>query len=177
MNKSDDVKTHYVCPDCGSIDMKVAGRGILKADGTSTSTAVCPNCGWSGPLSETHGFVTTEDMFTTERLAGVMLRVVTKHAAGPLVQVLEFAGIIPKMMHKAQVHEGVVWTQDMVDDHDLIAQETRDTVMRKIFEATLTTSFMAAAEQYGKNKDALAAIVKRGELAKPSVFGGDVGPS
>jgi ribosomal protein S27AE len=154
----------HFCPDCGSIDLvhtPIAGN------------VKCPNCGWGGALSQTIGAVSREQFWDAERLAAVLLRVVTAHAAGPMVQVLEFAGILPRKIGALEVRgreviDGgkrvVVETPEEMAEyiraaeirarspetkaHNARVQQMRDAVMRRIFEAAITAGFEEAERQH-----------------------------
>ena len=145
-------ETHYACPDCGSIDLEISGEGLRDVDDKSLARAECPNCAWAGALKDTVGFATTENVFTAERLGEVMLRVSAKHAAGPLVQVLEWAGLLPPVLEAAPPAEatqgGEPWTVEDLERHNELAQQMRNEVMRATFEAFITASFEKAAEMH-----------------------------
>jgi hypothetical protein len=130
------MEARHCCPDCGSIDLVVTSKGLLGADGKSLSRATCPNCAWEGPLKDTIGLATTEQVWTTERIAEVMLRVSSKHAAGPLIQLLEYIGLVPAMQ------EG---TSSEARGHNDIVQLIRDRVARSTFEGMVTAAFEEAA--------------------------------
>lgn len=105
-------EVHHSCPDCGSIDVEVS---VLSKE------ARCPNCEWKGSASSTVGVATSENFWTIERIGEVLLRVISKHGAGPMCQVFEFVGILDK------------------DD-----QPARDVIMQAASAAAITAAFEAA---------------------------------
>lgn len=127
-------EARHTCPDCGFIDLMIEGEVIRKAE--------CPNCGWMGPLQSTIGVATTEQLWGIERVGNVLLRTIAIHAAGPLVQALEFIGLLPKKRSTttiAEATENAQWNQQ--------AQMSRDAVMQKITEAAVTAAFEEAERQ------------------------------
>ncbi len=187
---SGQAEAHYTCPDCGSIDLAIRGEGIKDSEGKSLARATCPNCAWDGNLSDTIGFATTETVWTVERIAEVLLRVSTKHAAGPIIQVLEFSGLIPKHMDEApppEQNQGRNWSDEKLKQHNELAQIIRDRVARRVFESFVTAAFEEAAEtnkMYCIEMDMPLHELLKGEspnpaetgtLRKPAKkFGGDV---
>jgi hypothetical protein len=61
-----------------------------------TALATCPNCDWTGKATDTVGVASSEDFWDIERVGEVLLRVISKHGAGPICQVFEFVGILEK---------------------------------------------------------------------------------
>lgn len=139
-------EARYFCPDCGSIDLVVAASAVLSVAGGSGSTAQCPNCEWSGALSETIGAVSSEQFWDAERVGRVLLRVVQKRAAGPLVQVLEFVGILPRF--KTVDSELSEKDKTGLVAYNTMVQNCRDHVMREMFAASITAGFEAAEEAH-----------------------------
>ena len=134
-------EARHFCPDCGSIDLVIERKYVTMSAAEDTgATAKCPNCSWDGALSKTLGAVSAEQFWDIERVGDVLLRVVQKNAAGPMVQVLEFAGLLPRL--KQAPDEEV--TAAMLADHNALAQQCRDIVMREVFEASITAGFAAA---------------------------------
>ena len=128
-------EVQHFCPDCGAIDLVTQGEGVLDKEGRSTATATCPNCSWSGPLSDSLGAATTERFFNIDKVGEILLRVITKNAAGPLVQVLEYLGLLPRFVE----YEGVKGAEEMI-------QQARDYTMRRILSSALETSMEASLE-------------------------------
>jgi hypothetical protein len=161
-------EARHFCPDCGSIDLRVTNSGLTGPDGESLARGSCPNCSWEGPLSKTIGAVTQEQFWDSDRVGDVLLRVMAKNAAGPLVQVLEFIGLLPRMRFKPRdLPEGTI-TQSMFDDYHALKKEweiynqhteeehakwnaavqvTRNNVMRRIMADALSGAFEEAERQ------------------------------
>jgi len=135
-------EARYFCPDCGSIDLVVEKSDVLTAAGGSGSTARCPNCEWQGALSSTIGAVSAEQFWDVERVANLLLRVVQKNAAGPMVQSLEFVGILPRMKSAPDDQTSL----ENLESHNRVVQGCRDHVLREMFAAAISAGF-AAAEQ------------------------------
>lgn len=140
----------HFCPDCGSIDLDMTTKGgiITRPD---TNTARCPNCGWSGPVSKTIGAVTTEQFWDAERVGEVMLRVMAIHGAGPLVQALEFIGLLPRMKevppYDLLYDDGLPPPRQVAMKWNAEAQNSRNAVMQAIMEAAITAAFEEAERQ------------------------------
>jgi hypothetical protein len=111
----------YICPQCGCPDIEVAQSSlVLPAKERPTR---CPNCKWTGMLSDAAGIASTEKLFDTKAVLNLLLYVVSKHAAGPVAQALKFIGLL--------------------EDGD---QEGLDKVMRAATAGMVEGAFMAAAE-------------------------------
>jgi len=129
-------EARYFCPECGGMELAVTTPStVVDKDGLQASnSAVCQLCGWEGTLKDTLGAVSSEEFYDIEKVGNILLRVVTKHASGPLCQALELVGII---------RPG--------------DEEGRAKVLRAAFEGCITGSFEAAAghyaEQQSQNKD------------------------
>lgn len=130
-------EARYFCPDCGSVDLIITGEVVKNVE--------CPNCGWKGPINETLGLATTEKIWDIERIGSVMLRTMAVHAAGPLVQALEFIGLLQKKIvlqnstETAEHVRQVLWNKEV--------QRSRDSVMQRICEAAITAGFNEAERQ------------------------------
>jgi len=174
-----------MCPECGCIDLEVKGIGLVDAENMSMATASCPNCQWNGSTRDTVGMATTERLWTIERLGETMLRVSTKHAAGPIVQLLEFSGLLPKILDEApppEKNDGKVWSDKDLKTHNELAQQMRDVVMQSIFESMLRSSFETAAnanrvyaKAMGVQPHVLATEFVE-DMPADNVFGGNVRP-
>lgn len=127
------------CPECGSIDMVVESTNILTQ---GENKAQCPNCGWEGPTRETVAafFKDKDVVWSIERIGAVLLGVVTEYAAGPMVQVFEFAG--------------------MVEPDDM---EGKGKIMRACVEAVTAAGFIQAHEVHVEN---LKKRVEAGEVSE-----------
>ena len=141
-------EVRHTCPDCGFIDLEVSGDNIFDTEGRSLGTARCPNCTWEGALSATVGVVSSEQFWDSDRVGDVLLRVFAVRAAGPVIQVLEFVGLLPRI-DEAQYQT--------VKGYRQRAQEARDNVMRRVMTAALTEAFTAAVEEQAKTQELLAA--------------------
>lgn len=166
----------YFCPDCGSIDLKIEQMALTAPAGTRECE--CPNCGWKGPISKTIGAATTQQFWDTQRVGEVMIRTMAIHGAGPLVQCLEFIGLLPKKLDVPKVGEDNDLSVEELQrrtKHNVAAQIARDAVMQEICTAAITAGFTEAQKQ---NK--LFAIAVDGDIhpmfkedEKDTIFGGD----
>lgn len=125
----------HFCPECGSIDIVVDKVSVVSADEAGHSTATCPNCSWSGSLSDSVGAVTSDQFWDAEKIGEVLLRVIATNASGPLIQALEFVGLLPKDAEHGGNREWATYCQD-----------SRDHVMRQVFEVAVVAAFTAAGE-------------------------------
>lgn len=172
----------YMCPDCGFNELTISGKGLKAADGSSLAKSSCPNCSWEGPLSATVGVLTTERLWTSNAIGDLMLRLVTKHAAGPMVQAYEFIGLLPKSRDvRAESPEGADPSADDVaeaEEHNELVQACRNHVMRAIFSAAIEAGFAAAEEAHRfyatKTNTPLHPVLKHDPPENGREFGGDV---
>ena len=140
-------EARYFCPDCGSIDIILAGVDLVGPSGGSAGAATCPNCDWTGPISQAIGALSSERFWDVERVGSLLLRVVQKHAAGPMVQALEFVGLLPKPKTSDDADFRGLDSAEVsrkLELHNAIVQECRDLVMRDVFAAAITAGFAAA---------------------------------
>lgn len=181
-------EARYFCPDCGSIDLIVANAELRDHEGKTLGRAECPNCSWKGRLVDTVGALTTEQFWDSDRVGEVLLRVLATRGAGPLVQALEFIGLLPRKREKpyltkdATPEEMAKYESDLALYNDpstykwnKAAQEARDHVMRRFMEASLTALFEEAEKQ-----NRLFAIATETDIhpmlkeeANVETFGGD----
>jgi predicted RNA-binding Zn-ribbon protein involved in translation (DUF1610 family) len=148
----------HFCPDCGGIDIQITRQFVLLAEAEDTgATAKCPNCGWEGPLSKTVGAVTAEQFWDIERVGEVLLRVVSKHAAGPFVQVMEFVGLIPTKKTLEEFADSIGYEKkaDLGADGDLKEKlakynEMVDSMREQVVKAMLAASITAGFEEAEK---------------------------
>jgi hypothetical protein len=89
--------------------------------------------------------VTSEQVWDIERIGTVLIRTLAVHGAGPLVQSLEFIGLLPKMV---EVPEGDDEAVEKARRHNRLAQAARDAVMQKICGAAVTAAFEEAEVQH-----------------------------
>ena len=125
--------TRYSCPSCGSIDLQISELA---------STWVCPICEARGELRDAVGFVTSESVWDIEKVAEVSLRVVAKHSAGPLLQLWEFVGIVPRM--KEITREVTGPRRRAYEAWNARVQEIRDNVLRAVMASSLSAAFEVA---------------------------------
>jgi len=123
----------YMCPDCGSIDLVIKQGAVTLLDAAGDKLknidTRCPNCSWSGSLSDAVGTVTNEAVWDIERISKVLLRLVTAQLSGPLMQAFKFIGL--------------------VEDDD---QEGKDYIMSHVVAAVVETAFTAAHDVYLKKQ-------------------------
>jgi hypothetical protein len=116
------------CPKCAYI-------GVIVSKGL----AECPLCSWKGEARETLGAITTETFWDEKRVGDLLINVLARHAAGPLVQALEHVGLLPKMIKTENPADALVWNRE--------AQKARDETMRAVMEAAITSAFNEAVKQ------------------------------
>lgn len=185
-------EARHFCPDCGSIDIEIINRDLRDDKGNSLGRAECPNCGWKGALTQTIGAVSTEQFWDAERVGEVMMRTMAIHAAGPLVQCLEFIGLLPRKRYKPEdkldhhVNEEskkkyeaelALFNDPSTEKWNAAAQRARDAVMRRIMEAAITAGF-EEAERVNRlfaieTETDIHPMLKQEEEVRE--FGGDVG--
>lgn len=147
----------HFCPDCGSIDLIITNEELRDAEGKSLARVECPNCGFRGPISATIGAVTQQQFWDAERVGEVMMRTLAIHGAGPLVQCLEFIGLLPRKRAKMefrgpkdyepgspQMQAKALYDDPSTPKWNEAAQRARDAVMRRIMEAAITAGFEEA---------------------------------
>lgn len=163
----------HFCPDCGGIDLQISRKYLLLAEAEDTgATARCPNCGWEGLLSKTVGAVSSEQFWDIERVGEVLLRVVSKHAAGPFIQVMEFTGLLPRRQEHVEGEDG-----RKCIEHNEMVDEMRTQVVRAMLEGAITRGFEAAEQAHRSYADKMGTAV-HDVLADsaPKSFGGTVTP-
>jgi predicted RNA-binding Zn-ribbon protein involved in translation (DUF1610 family) len=147
----------HFCPDCGSIDLQITRQFVLVSKEEDTgATAKCPNCGWEGPLSKTIGAVTSEEFWDIERVGDVLLRVVSRHAAGPFVQVMEFVGLLPRKKELRELADELGYPKDFPDlggegdlreklaKYNTMVDQMREIVLKEMLAASISAGFEAA---------------------------------
>jgi predicted RNA-binding Zn-ribbon protein involved in translation (DUF1610 family) len=134
-------EARHFCPDCGGIDIQIQRKHILLSEAEDTgATAKCPNCGWEGPLSSTVGAVTSEQFWDIEKIGEVLVRVVSKHAAGPFVQVMEFVGLMQKPLLELPAD----WTEADMRQHNELVASGREQVVKAMLAAAISAGFEEA---------------------------------
>jgi hypothetical protein len=138
----------------------ISNQGLRGPDGESMAWAECPNCSWKGPLSKTIGAVTSEQFWDAKRVGEAMIRVMAVHGAGPLVQALEFIGLLPRKrlqpektndfvpeLKEQYERELALFKDPSTPKWNIEAQKSRDAVMQRIMEAAITAGFEEAERQ------------------------------
>jgi predicted RNA-binding Zn-ribbon protein involved in translation (DUF1610 family) len=176
-------EARHFCPDCGNIEIQVNRKFVLLSEEEDTgATAACPNCGWSGPLSKAIGAVSSEQFWDFRRVAEVLMRVVSKSAAGPFVQVMEFVGLLPKRMGvveyaKQAEYRGSDPSNDdallgKFKEYNLLVEQAQDSVVRAMLEGALTFGF-AEAEKWHRVHAAATNVPVSPILDTDREFGGE----
>lgn len=124
----------YSCPSCGSIDLELKG--------TVVQHWTCVVCGARGEMKDTVAFVTSETVWDIEKVAEVSLRTLAKHSAGPLLQLWEFVGIVPRM--KETTREVTGPRRRAYEAWNARVQEIRDNVLRAVMASSLSAAFEVA---------------------------------
>lgn len=134
------------CPKCAYI-------GVIVAKGQ----AECPLCQWKGEARETLGAITTETFWDEKKVGDLLIAILARHSAGPLVQALEHIGLLPKMVTiPTDLVEGTPeyskarerFYDPLTPKWNAAAQKARDATMTAIMEASLTTAFNEAVKQH-----------------------------
>lgn len=147
------------CPDCGSLDVEVKTALVVVAGDSVEDTARCANCAWEGPASQIRVFATTQQLWDIERVGSVALRVISKHAAGPLVQLWEFVGILPRSRQITREVTGK--RKKAANEYNNKVNEVRGEVMREVFAAALEAAFNTAAKAREKYPELWAEPIDR----------------
>lgn len=121
---------HEFCPQCGCLDLEET-RVALDDKGGHVS---CPSCKWSGPVTEAIGQIVDSKLWTIERWADVMLKVITTHATAPLIQLFQFQGLIPRL------------EEAKTEEDKAFALEARTKIMQSVFAAAVEAAFTTALQ-------------------------------
>lgn len=148
-----NIETRHVCPQCANIELEVSEAQVI-ADGPSASKAYCPACQWAGPLNEVQLLASSDAMWDLQRTWNLLLVVMHKHGAGPMIQALEFLGYLPRELQAA--NEDV--PEHALEAHNQLAQELRDKVSRAMFEALVTSVITSSTEAWKEWHDKLGDI-------------------
>lgn len=132
------MEAHHFCPRCMSPEVQVAE--LMGIDGQYAAS--CPHCNWKGTGAETLGALTSETIWTADRVLQVLLNASIRTAAGPLVGTLEYVGLLPKVLDAPNDRI----TEDKLNKHNEIAQECRDRVLRSCLEALIVRALEEASE-------------------------------
>lgn len=133
MEQLGNATTIYVCSACGCPDIEIA-KSELNIPAKERK-ARCPNCKWEGTLAECAGIATTEKVFNTKTVLDLLIFVVTKHAAGPVAQVLQYIGLVEK------------------DDQEGLNKVMREATAGLVERALLAAAEHAAEKQMNKPKE------------------------
>lgn len=137
----------HFCPDCGGIDLIIMRPAVTLAGAeNSGSTATCPNCNWSGTLGQTIGAASREGFWDIDKVGYVLLRVVSKHAAGPFLQVMEFVGLLPRPRTLTPEQAMNPKLVGEVKQHNEIVEQARNGILRAIIGAAITAGFEEAEQ-------------------------------
>jgi hypothetical protein len=140
-----------VCPECGCLEMDIDEKKIVTVDGPSSSRAKCPACSWEGPLAAAPMMADSDAIWDTQRAWQLILVVATKHAAGPMIQALEFLGYVPKLLNGPTKEV----PPNMVDKHNKVAAQIREDVSRAMFEGMVASTIEASIDGWKKWKDTM----------------------
>lgn len=143
----------YFCPDCGAIELDINRSPIITGPGDEggAGTASCTNCAWEGPISSMIGAATTQQFWDAERVGDVLLRVLAKTAAGPMIQCLEFIGILPK--YKTEPDEDVPASK--LEAHNRLVEVTQTHVLRSVLSGAIAEGFVAAEQAHRLYSEAM----------------------
>jgi hypothetical protein len=120
----------YFCPQCQGMELELQPNFLI---GAGPSVAKCKLCRWQGGSDQLIGALNPENekFWTAERIANVLLAVSTKHAAGPLVQVLELLGLVPAVKGSLEEQRS--------------AEAVREGVMKAVLEGVIVGAFETSA--------------------------------
>ena len=120
----------YFCPLCQGMEIDLRQSNLV---GIDQGPARCRLCSWTGSPDELIGALSeqNEKFWTSDRVASALLMAATKHAAGPMVQVLETIGLIPRI--------------GGTPEEQVSATDVREGVMRAVLEGIVTGAFETAA--------------------------------
>lgn len=124
----------YFCPHCQGMELELEQSPIVSVNNPALGgRATCKLCGWQGLPDEVIGALSEENdqFWTGERIANALLLAASKHAAGPMVQVLELIGLVPRIQGSPEEQRS--------------AEAVRAEVMRAVLEAVVTSAFEASA--------------------------------
>lgn len=84
----------YLCPVCGCPDIEAEKTSLVLP--AKERAVHCPNCKWTGMLSDAAGLLTTENVYDSTAILNLLLYTTMKHAAGPIAQALIFVGLLER---------------------------------------------------------------------------------
>lgn len=136
-------EARHACPKCQYVDLEITQKGLLGASGESLSAAKCPACGWEGPLADSLGVIFNKPVWTIERVGDFLIQVMSKHAAGPMVQAMEHVGLLYPLVKNVNTAAA--------KKHNELVEEGRDRILKAILEASITAAFEEAAKVHEKH--------------------------
>lgn len=120
---------HYFCPKCQSPELLVERSPIIGGQ----NDARCELCGWHGPPEDLLATITPENasFWTGEKVGQALLVAAAKFGAGPMIQVLELIGLVPKITGS--------------EEEQASAQFIRELVIKDVLAGVATAAFESAA--------------------------------
>lgn len=79
------------CPQCTSLEVEF---GVIAQEADGGRPAKCLLCGWEGMERDIPAAAVAKDFWDIEKVGHVLLIVFAKHGVGPLVQALEYVGLV-----------------------------------------------------------------------------------
>lgn len=131
------------CPQCLAPEVEVHQSPVIGGE----EFVVCGLCGFRGAIADVMAIVSGRDetYWTVERVGNALLYGATRHAAGPMVQLLELIGLVPRI-------EGT-------SEQQASARLVREGVMKAVLEAVVSSAFETAAQltpaHYTRFEDAM----------------------
>lgn len=138
----------HMCPKCGCPDVQISGQGLVDASGESVSKASCPNCGWNGNGVDTLGVVSTEELWTSERIAEHFLKMSAEKLMPIILEELFFLGLLPRAIKVPENAKPEAVVEATI--HNRQVGESAGIILSKITPTLLTAIFVAAAEEAPK---------------------------
>ena len=135
------MEIHHFCPRCGAPEISF-GTSILDASGDVSAS--CSVCGWSGAGKDTLGTVTSEKLWTADRVLSFLYLASLRNVGG-VIQSLEMIGLVPTLLSGPT--EAV--PAGRVSEYNQAVEECRTRVLRESLEAFIVT-MIASAEQANK---------------------------
>lgn len=117
------------CPQCLAPEVTVEQSPVIGGQ----DTVSCKLCGFAGDIPDVMAIVSGRDetYWTSERVGNALLYGATRHVAGPMVQLLELVGLVPRIEGPSEQQKS--------------ARAVREGVMKAVLEAVVTSAFETAA--------------------------------
>lgn len=117
------------CPQCLAPEVTIKQSPVIGG----VDTVRCELCGFVGDIPDVMAIVSGRDetYWTSERIGNALLYGATRHAAGPMVQLLELVGLVPRIEGPAEQQKS--------------ACAVREGVVKAVLEAVVTSAFETAA--------------------------------